>query len=138
MTRAAAAVCVLCIASVAMADPPAKKQEKKADDKAEAADLEVKPKPVQPTIDLFPKTVLKKREKTERKRRITLGDDKNWKVQAAQVGAMVGLFAGLAALCGGGKCLMPKEVTDALPGWMRAEPPVYSNPRREQKVRKAR
>jgi hypothetical protein len=69
---------------------------------------------------------------------MTLGDDGNWKVQAAQVGAMVGIFGALVGLCGGGKCLIPNEVSNVLPGWMRAEEPVYSNPRAEQKVRQIR
>jgi hypothetical protein len=30
------------------------------------------------------------------------------------------------------------EVSNVLPGWMRAEEPVYSNPRAEQKVRQIR
>ena len=36
-----------------------------------------------------------------------LGDDGNWAVQAAQVGAMVGIFGALTAICANGGCLLP-------------------------------
>jgi hypothetical protein len=71
------------------------------------ADLKLKD-PANQRINLFPTRVLQNRSKTERERRMTLGDDGNWKVQAAQVGAMVGIFGALVGLCGGGKCLIPR------------------------------
>jgi hypothetical protein len=127
---------------------PAEKAPAKAEDASAApkvagppapTDLRVKDAAVAP-INLFPEKVMRNRATTatERQQRMTLGDDGNWKVQAAQVGAMVGIFGALVGLCGGGKCLVPKQVTDVLPDWMQAEQPVYSNPRAEQPLRKAR
>lgn len=120
----------------ALADPPAE-ADKPAKKTKKPADLRVKPSQAQ-RIDLFPSRVLQRRATNERERRMTLGDDGDWKVQAAQVGAMVGVFGALLGLCGGGKCLVPGNVTDVLPDWMQAEGPVYTNPRRSQPVRSAR
>jgi len=36
---------------------------------------------------------------------VTLPYDGDWRVQAAEVGAMVGVFAALVAICGDGKCM---------------------------------
>jgi hypothetical protein len=48
----------------------------------------------------------------ERTSAIGLGDDGDWKVQAAEVGAMAGIFATLVALCGNGGCLLPDLLGD--------------------------
>jgi hypothetical protein len=37
-----------------------------------------------------------------------LGNDGDWRVQAAQVGVMVGLFGALVAACADGGCLLPE------------------------------
>jgi hypothetical protein len=44
----------------------------------------------------------------ERTSGVGLGDDGNWGVQAAQVGAMVGIFGALVAICADGGCLLPE------------------------------
>jgi hypothetical protein len=44
----------------------------------------------------------------------TLGDDRDWKVQAAQVGVMVGAFGVLSVLCGNGRCA--EALSDVVPG----------------------
>lgn len=89
-------------------------------------------------INLFPEKVFgKSRHAPEDRHRLTLGDDRNWKVQAAQVGAMAAVFGALVGLCGGGKCMIPGGATDFLPGWMRAQPTTYTSPRREQPLREA-
>jgi hypothetical protein len=44
----------------------------------------------------------------------TLGDDTSWKVQAAQVGVMVGAFGVLSVLCGSGRCA--EALGDVVPG----------------------
>ena len=132
------------VAGEAKADPPdektdkAEKADKKKAEKARPADLQVKPGAAR--INLFPTQVFQKRSTRtkEKQRRMTLGDDRDWKVQAAQVGAMIGIFGALAGLCNGGKCLIPDSATDVLPDWMKSEEPVYSNPRDSQSVRSAR
>lgn len=89
-------------------------------------------------INLFPEKVFgKSRHTPEDRHRLTLGDDRNWKVQAAQVGAMAAVFGALVGLCGGGKCMIPNGAVDFLPGWMKAQPTTYTSPRREQPLREA-
>lgn len=44
----------------------------------------------------------------ERRSGVGLGDDGDWRVQAAQVGAMVGIFGALVAICADGGCLLPE------------------------------
>ena len=64
-------------------------------------------------LDLTPSRLFGKADPTTGDRRkenragLGLGNDGNWKVQAAQIGAMAAGFAALAALCGDGKCLLP-------------------------------
>ena len=152
-------------AGVALGDPPAEKPapDAKADDKAgeakpkaskkankkanekpgkqdgEKPDLRVAEPQGLGSINLFPGAVLGHgRRAPEKERRLTLGDDGDWKVQAAQVGAMAAVFGALVGLCGGGKCLIPGEAVDFLPDWMTAEDPVYHSPRRDQPIRQAR
>jgi hypothetical protein len=43
----------------------------------------------------------------ERRSGLSLGDDQDWKVHAAQAGAMAAGFAALVGLCGGGRCMLP-------------------------------
>jgi hypothetical protein len=62
---------------------------------------------------LFGKTQDPAGKKNEKTTGIALGDDRNWKVQAVQVGAMAAGFAALVALCGDGKCLLPFGGGDA-------------------------
>jgi hypothetical protein len=146
---------------LALGDPPAEKPapeaktDKKADEAKPKADKKAKRQPGQQddekpdlrvaepqglgSINLFPGAVLGHgRRAPEKQRRLTLGDDGDWKVQAAQVGAMAAVFGALVALCGGGKCLIPGEAVDFLPDWMTAEDPVYHSPRRDQPIRQAR
>jgi len=47
------------------------------------------------------------RRGAEKRSGFSLGDDRDWKVQAAQVGVMAAGFAALVGLCGGGKCMLP-------------------------------
>ena len=49
----------------------------------------------------------------ERGSGVSLGDDGDWAVQAAQVGVMAAGFAELWALCGGGNCMLPDVLPDA-------------------------
>ena len=44
----------------------------------------------------------------ERRSGVGLGDDGDWVVHAVQVGAMVGLFSALVAICADGGCLLPE------------------------------
>jgi hypothetical protein len=152
-------------AGLALGDPPAEKPapeakaDKKAEKKADQPESKAKKQPgKQPgkqddekpdlrvaepqglgSINLFPGAVLGHgRRSPEKERRLTLGDDGDWKVQAAQVGAMAAVFGALVGLCGGGKCLIPGEAVDFLPDWMTAEDPVYHSPRRDQPIRQAR
>jgi hypothetical protein len=62
---------------------------------------------------LFERPSLTPRGKTaERGPGLSLGDDASWKVQTAQIGAMVGLFGALTVLCKSGRC------ADAVSGFM--------------------
>jgi hypothetical protein len=79
-------------------------------------------------VDLFPPTVFGERGRftlgdggaNERRPGINLGNDGDWRVQAAQVGVMVGGFAALAALCGSGACRLPGVVDDLVPDFLRS------------------
>ncbi|HKE13823.1 MAG TPA: hypothetical protein VKB80_03085 [Kofleriaceae bacterium] len=44
----------------------------------------------------------------ERRSGLNLGNDGDWRVQAAQVGVMVGVFGALVAACANGGCLLPE------------------------------
>jgi hypothetical protein len=44
----------------------------------------------------------------ERGSGLSLGNDGDWRVQAAQVGVMVGVFGALVAACANGGCLLPE------------------------------
>jgi hypothetical protein len=57
--------------------------------------------------------------KSEERPAITLGDDRDWKVQAVQIGAMVGAFGALTALCAGGRCA--QAFGDVLPGFLQSK-----------------
>lgn len=48
------------------------------------------------------------RRGTERRSGLGLGNDGDWRVQAAQVGVMVGVFGALVAACADGGCLLPE------------------------------
>ena len=73
------------------------------------------------------------RRGAERREGLDLGDDRDWKVHAAQVGAMAAGFAALVGLCGGGNCLLPSVF---------GEPEVGASPdlqiRKPAKIRSAR
>ncbi len=92
-------------------------------------------------IDLFPRSVLSNLpQQPERSRGISLGDDGNWKVQAAQVGAMAIGFAALVGLCGSGNCKIPNSAANALlPSFLESETNIATpSPRRVQPIRKLR
>jgi hypothetical protein len=96
-----------------------------------------------PRIDLFPSGVLQRAAvgdpgTNERRAGVSLGADGGWKAQAAQVGAMVGLFGALAVLCGGGNCAVPDAWTSWLPDALEADPPSVPESRPEPKLREAR
>jgi hypothetical protein len=70
---------------------------------------------------LFDRPSLTPQGKTaERGPGLSLGDDSSWKVQTAQVGAMVGLFGALTILCKSGRCADALPVADFLPDFMKS------------------
>jgi hypothetical protein len=74
-----------------------------------------------PMPDLFPQAVLQAHSEQRPElpppapRRLeprdtptfALGDDRDWRVQAAQIAGMTGAFAALAVLCADGACMLP-------------------------------
>lgn len=92
-------------------------------------------------LDLTPRRQLESgvggradRRGSERGTGITLPDDTDWKVQAAQVGGMAALFGALVAVCGGGRCLLPGSDDAA----ERIGPPPGLQTRSEPKLRDPR
>lgn len=109
--------------------PPPAKADVKADAKADArADATAPAEPeatgaqasaAEPEVkaELFPERAIARNPRpdlvyvpstpieTPPRQGIALGDDRDWRVQAAQVGVMAGAFAALVALCGNGKCM---------------------------------
>jgi hypothetical protein len=124
------------------AKPPTGKNARPAEKPISLQVPKTEPAPGQ-RIDLFPSTVLQKAAtgdpgKNERRTGASLGNDGGWKTQAAQVGVMVGLFAGLAALCGSGNCTVPDGWTSWLPDTLRADPGGPPTPPPSEPERKAR
>lgn len=121
------------------------KAKAKADAKAKAApgtlDL-MTLRPSAPKVDprrvnLFPPNVFGRgllappgNGKSERRKGISLGADGDWRVHAAQVGAMALGWAALVGLCSGGKCMIPDKW---MPGPLKRSRQVVPNPVRPQK-----
>lgn len=106
--------------------PAAKKKPISLEVPPSAADAEKAPVGKPGTVDLFPKSVLQKAADdpavgAERRAGTPLGSDGGWKAHAAQAGVMVGIFAGLAALCGSGNCMVPDSWTSWLPDSIEAD-----------------
>jgi hypothetical protein len=74
----------------------------------------------------------------EHKAGASLGDDGDWRVQAAQIGVMAGAFAALVGLCSGGRCMLPEQATSWLPDFLEADQPAMPPLRREPALRQAR
>ena len=138
-TRADPAPADKATAPASSTDKPVKPAKKKAAKKKSAPNLRLKPT-AKPTIDLFPLSILGPR--TSRGNRFpethpghSLGDDSSWQTHAAQAGAMVAIFGGLAALCSSGACKIPKFLTDPIPDFFKSEPyPTTISPRAPQKI----
>jgi hypothetical protein len=76
---------------------------------------------INPAPDLFPQDVLEayaephasmprpqqKKMEPRDTPSLALGDDRDWRVQAAQIAGMTGAFAALALLCADGGCMLP-------------------------------
>lgn len=103
----------------------------------------------QPTVEvnLFPPSIFGERGtfnpfgsggKAERRGGLDLGDDGDWRVQAAQIGVMAAGFAALVGLCGGGKCMLPEAASSWLPDAFRAKPQAIPPARPEPRVRQIR
>jgi len=110
------------VVAFAIASGPALAQVKRA----EAVDKTPVKKAKRTKIDLFPKRVLEQaarpKAKNERAPGARFGDS-TWKSHALQVGGLTAGFVALAALCGGGKCLLPKSLGSWLPGTTTEAPP---------------
>ena len=97
-------------------------------------------------VDLFPPSIFGERGTfnpfggghDERRNGLSLGNDADWRVQAAQVGLMAGAFAALVGLCGGGKCMLPDAASSWLPDALKAKPQFVPDARPEPKVRQLR
>ncbi len=97
-------------------------------------------------IDLFPPDLLGGRGTfrpfthgdKERRAGIPLGDDRDWKVQAAQIGVMAGAFAALVGLCGSGRCMLPESSASWLPGFLQPQGQIIPETTREPEIRQAR
>jgi len=86
--------------------------------------ISTEPRPV----DLFPNTVfgpgaLAGGNSGEKESGVRFGDG-HWKTHAVQVGGMMAGWAALAALCGGGRCMLPKALTSWMPGTTSEAPPA--------------
>ncbi len=81
-------------------------------------------------VDLFPTTVfgpgslsLDDHGSKEKEPGVRFGNG-GWKTHAVQAGGMMVGWAALAALCGGGRCMLPKGLTSWMPGTTTEAPPA--------------
>jgi hypothetical protein len=105
--------------------------------------------PPKTSVDLFPPSVftvpgsdfgpgMSGGGKRESRAGLGLGNDGDWRVQAAQIGAMAVGFAALAALCGGARCLLPESTSSWLPDAFQPKGPATPVIRPAQQVRQIR
>jgi hypothetical protein len=90
-------------AAGAAAGPAGSEQREK--DVAEARRLDLTPRRL---FDTGKVAGQNDRRGKERGSALDLGNDGDWRVQAVQVGAMVGVFGALVAACANGGCLLPE------------------------------
>lgn len=70
---------------------------------------------IDPTLQPLRETGPRQRGETPAGASFALGDDRDWRVQAAQIGVMTGLFAALVAICNGGACMLSDDSAPSKP-----------------------